>query len=62
MAFTFPRNPHVPDRHEPGGGKIDYTYLFRILEELGSDGWIGCEYRPAGKTVDGLGWFRQALH
>jgi len=50
----------VPDRHEPGSGEVDYGYLFRVLEELGYDGWIGCEYRPAGKTVDGLGWFREA--
>jgi hydroxypyruvate isomerase len=26
------------------------------LEELGYAGWIGCEYRPAGRTEDGLGW------
>ena len=50
----------VPDRHEPDGGEVDYAYLFGVLEDLGYDGWIGCEYRPAGKTVDGLGWFRQA--
>ena len=48
----------VPDRHEPDGGEVDYAYLFGVLEELGYDGWIGCEYRPAAKTVDGLGWFR----
>jgi hydroxypyruvate isomerase len=51
----------VPDRHEPDDGEVDYAYLFGVLEELGYDGWIGCEYRPAGKTVDGLGWFRAAL-
>jgi hydroxypyruvate isomerase len=50
----------VPDRHEPGSGEVDYAYLFRVLEEIGYTGWIGCEYRPAGKTVDGLEWFRQA--
>jgi hydroxypyruvate isomerase len=21
--------------------------------------WIGCEYRPAGKTEDGLGWLNR---
>jgi hydroxypyruvate isomerase len=51
----------VPDRHEPDDGEVDYAYLFGVLEEMGYDGWIGCEYRPAGKTVDGLGWFRAAL-
>ena len=47
----------VPDRHEPSSGEVDYPHLFGVLEELGYDGWIGCEYRPAGKTADGLGWF-----
>jgi hydroxypyruvate isomerase len=48
----------VPGRNEPDTGEVNYTYLFRLLDELGYAGWIGCEYRPAGKTVDGLGWFR----
>jgi len=41
--------------------EVDYAYLFGVLEQLGYDGWVGCEYRPAGKTVDGLGWFRAAV-
>jgi hydroxypyruvate isomerase len=48
----------VPDRHEPDTGEVRYEYLFRELDEMGYDGWIGCEYRPAGKTVDGLNWLR----
>jgi hydroxypyruvate isomerase len=28
------------------------------LDEIGYSGWVGCEYRPAGDTVAGLGWFR----
>jgi hydroxypyruvate isomerase len=46
----------VPDRHEPDQGEVNYPYLFRLLDELGYDGWIGCEYRPANGTVAGLGW------
>ncbi len=48
----------APERHEPDTGEIRYEYLFRMLDEIGYSGWLGCEYRPAGKTVDGLGWFR----
>ena len=48
----------VPERHEPDTGELRYTYLFDLLDEIGYSGWVGCEYRPAGKTVDGLGWFR----
>jgi hydroxypyruvate isomerase len=46
-----------PGRHEPGTGEINYPNLFRALEAAGYNGWIGCEYKPAGRTEDGLGWF-----
>ncbi len=49
----------VPGRHEPDVGEINYPYLFDLLDELGYDGWVGCEYRPRGKTLDGLGWARR---
>ena len=46
-----------PLRNEPGSGEINFTNLFRAIDKLGYTGWIGCEYKPAGKTEDGLGWF-----
>jgi hydroxypyruvate isomerase len=46
----------VPERHEPDDGEVNYGYLFRLLDELGYDGWVGCEYRPRARTEDGLGW------
>jgi hydroxypyruvate isomerase len=49
----------VPDRHEPDTGEVHYPYLFGVLDEIGYSGWVGCEYRPAGNTVDGLGWLRR---
>jgi hydroxypyruvate isomerase len=49
----------APERHEPDTGEVRYEYLFRLLDEIGYDGWVGCEYRPAGRTEDGLGWFRR---
>jgi hydroxypyruvate isomerase len=48
----------VPERHEPDGGEVSYPHLFRLLDELGYAGWVGCEYRPAAGTVSGLGWFK----
>jgi hydroxypyruvate isomerase len=46
-----------PGRNEPGTGEINYPFLFRLLDEIGYAGWIGCEYKPAAGTVAGLGWF-----
>src|SRR6185436_14141213 len=47
----------VPERHEPDIGEINHAYLFRLIDELGYDGWVGCEYRPRAGTSEGLGWF-----
>jgi len=46
----------VPGRHEPGTGEINFPFLFRHLDALGYDGWVGCEYTPLGATADALGW------
>jgi hydroxypyruvate isomerase len=46
----------VPARNEPGTGEIGWAYVFRRMDELGYQGWVGCEYRPAGDTVAGLTW------
>ena len=46
----------VPDRHEPSEGEVNFPDLFNSLDRLGYDGWVGCEYRPRGRTEDGLAW------
>lgn len=48
----------VPGRHEPDEGEVDYRHLFRLLDELGYEGWVGCEYRPRNGTSAGLGWMK----
>lgn len=48
----------VPDRHEPDQGEVNYPYLFELMDHLGYDGWVGCEYRPKGDTSTGLQWLR----
>ena len=47
----------VPSRNEPDGEELDYAFLFAELDRLGYNGHVGCEYRPRGRTEDGLGWF-----
>ena len=54
----------VPQRHEPDLGELNFDYLFSVIDELGYEGWVGCEYRPArgatpGGTSEGLGWLRR---
>jgi hydroxypyruvate isomerase len=46
----------VPSRAEPDEGEVNYTEIFAMLDRIGYAGYIGCEYRPRGKTEDGLGW------
>jgi len=48
----------VPERHEPDRGEVNYPYLFDLMDELGYEGWVGCEYHPEGDTLAGLGWAR----
>jgi len=51
----------VPERHEPDGGEVNYDYLFDLIDSLGFEGWLGCEYTPRAGTSEGLDWFRKRL-
>lgn len=50
-----------PERHEPDTGEINYQFLFQLMDSMGYTGWVGCEYRPAGKTTDGLSWLKKIV-
>ncbi|KON80790.1 hydroxypyruvate isomerase [Azoarcus sp. PA01] len=61
IARHLPRIAHIqladnPGRNEPGTGEINWRFLFDFIERSGYDGWIGCEYKPATTTREGLGW------
>ncbi|MDP6969666.1 MAG: TIM barrel protein [Gammaproteobacteria bacterium] len=51
----------VPDRHEPDTGEWDYQQVFALLKSHNYQGFVGCEYRPAGGTRDGLVWRQTVL-
>jgi 2-dehydrotetronate isomerase len=56
----------VPERHEPDVGEMNYPYLFDVIDSLGYQGWIGCEYKPRlggqpSGTLKGLGWLQPYL-
>ncbi len=62
----LPRIAHMqladnPARNEPGSGEINYPFLFDLIDRLGYEGWIGCEYKPVTTTTAGLGWVRRYL-
>lgn len=48
-----------PGRHEPGSGEIGWPFLFDLIDSSGWQGWVGCEYKPAGDTLAGLAWARE---
>lgn len=58
--FSHIQIASVPYRHEPDSGEVNYPWIFKKLDEMGYEGWLGCEYHPAGRTEDGLGWLKQA--
>ncbi len=46
----------IPGRAEPNTGQVDFRPTFELLDTVGYQGWIGCEYTPKKRTVDGLKW------
>ena len=63
ISKYLPRIAHIqladnPGRNEPGTGEINYPWLFRHIDKAGYQGWIGCEYKPAAGTREGLGWIK----
>ncbi|XP_053324891.1 putative hydroxypyruvate isomerase [Spea bombifrons] len=49
----------VPHRNEPDSpGELNFVYLFNLLRDLGYEGHVGCEYKPRGDTMAGLGWIK----
>ena len=51
----------VPERHEPDTGEVNFVYLFDMMDKLGYEGWVGCEYNPKSTTEAGLDWFQHVI-
>ena len=47
-----------PGRNEPGTGEINYHFMLNHLDRIGYTGWVGCEYKPATTTEEGLDWLK----
>ena len=66
IKANLPRIAHLqiadnPGRNEPGTGEIFHPFLFDLLDRDGYKGYVGCEYKPKGKTDEGLGWAKPYL-
>src|SRR5262245_27762842 len=48
-----------PGRHEPGSATLDFDDIELALQRADYDGFLGCEYTPAGSTEAGLGWLHR---
>ncbi|MFC8075614.1 hydroxypyruvate isomerase family protein [Streptomyces sp. NPDC057307] len=64
LREQLPRVRHIqiadpPDRTEPGSGEVSWPRVFGTLLDAAYEGWIGCEYRPADGTVNGLSWLTE---
>lgn len=63
LQTQLPRIGHIqladnPGRHEPGSGEINFPFLLRHLDAIAYTGWVGCEYRPTGRSEDSFGWMK----
>jgi 2-dehydrotetronate isomerase len=48
----------VPSRAEPDEGEVNFAAIFAALDAIGYDSYVGLEYKPRGKTEDGLRWMK----
>ncbi len=63
LQENLPRIGHIqladnPGRHEPGSGEINFPFLLRHLDAIGYSGWVGCEYKPSGRSEESFGWMQ----
>ncbi len=61
LETAMPQVAHIqiadnPGRHEPGTGEINCAFLLPLIDQLGYEGWVGCEYRPLTTVETGLAW------
>ncbi len=43
-------------RHEPDDGTLALDAVMAAVDRVVPARWVGCEYKPKGRTEDGLGW------
>ena len=51
----------VPERGDPAAGEVNYSHIFRHINEIGYAKPLGAEYKPNGPTEPTLGWLKGDL-
>lgn len=49
----------VPGRHEPQTGELNFSNIFKALDDMGYSGVTSLEYNPSVSTTESLGWLEQ---
>ena len=44
----------VPGRHEPGTGELNYENIFKRIDALGYEGYVGMEFKPTGDHAEAV--------
>lgn len=44
----------IPGRHEPGTGELNYGNIFKAIDNLNYNGFVGCEFRPSASSEKAL--------
>ncbi|MEO7494528.1 MAG: TIM barrel protein, partial [Massilia sp.] len=65
LRACLPHIAHIqiadnPGRHQPGTGEINFPFLLKLIDTLGYQGWVGCEYTALGDITAAFAW-RDAL-
>jgi hydroxypyruvate isomerase len=55
-ASATSRSPTTPAATSRGPARSITPSCSTLLDRLGYDGWVGCEYKPLTTTEAGLGW------
>ncbi len=50
----------VPERGDPSQGEVNYSHIFKHINDLGYSAPLGAEYKPNGPTEATLGWLKEA--
>jgi hydroxypyruvate isomerase len=49
----------VPGRHEPQTGELNFSNIFKALDDMGYSGITSLEYNPSVSTTESFSWLKQ---